>query len=283
MLRDKTVEYCRCTSRLNPFSKMSKEKILVVESFNGLANRLRVIDSALCLSRILNAELKIIWPLGDGLLSKFDELFIVPKSLFTISYYNPSSLFHGLQRKFTLKVFFNVLSLDSVINHDMLYDDKFSRSYLRTCERIGDLSDSYSWLVPNDTVEYRISENYNGVNLADLCGVHIRRSDNKKSSEISTTEIFIDKIRMELLNSPERKFLLCSDDYDEIVELKSIFGDRIICKPDINRNRYSHDGVLDAAADFIALSRTKLILGSYWSSFGIEAAKVGAIKFYATQ
>src|SRR5258705_4985651 len=54
---------------------MTATRLLTVEPTAGLANRLRVIDSAIALSRALGSPLQIVWTRTPDLGCRFDELF----------------------------------------------------------------------------------------------------------------------------------------------------------------------------------------------------------------
>jgi hypothetical protein len=81
----------------------------------------------------------------------------------------------------------------------------------------------------------------------------------------------------ELLTADETThFFLATDDVNVELELKLIFGDRIISPPkDLSRQTVA--GIQAAVVDLFVLAGTGRILGSYWSSFSEVAAWIGDI------
>ncbi|HOW26139.1 MAG TPA: hypothetical protein PK711_10770 [Bacteroidales bacterium] len=107
-------------------------------------------------------------------------------------------------------------------------------------------------------------------------GVHIRRSDHIHSIEHSPLELFEEYMLNELSNCPEAKFYIASDDeavkehFKQNPQWKSkvIFSEGCLL-------RDSQEGILQAVTEFYALSRTRKILGSYWSTFSELASRIG--------
>ncbi|MGN6800608.1 MAG: hypothetical protein ACTHJN_01810 [Ginsengibacter sp.] len=112
----------------------------------------------------------------------------------------------------------------------------------------------------------------------DVIGVHIRRSDNQQAIEISKEEFFVRRLEHVLEKNPNAQFFLSTDDISTSALFRSKFGKHIISFDDKVLNRNSPQGIQDAVVDLFALSRTKNILGSWWSSFGIIAASIGKIQ-----
>jgi len=72
------------------------------------------------------------------------------------------------------------------------------------------------------------------------------------------------------------KFFVASDDPKVLHALVSRFGARVMCG-DMQVSRKNLSGMLQATADLWALSRTKEIIGSYYSSYSEMAALIGGI------
>jgi hypothetical protein len=102
-------------------------------------------------------------------------------------------------------------------------------------------------------------------------GVHIRRTDNEKSIQLSPTAAFLDAM---YAYPPETHFFLATDDAREREQLIAAFGDRIHFGA-TKLSRSSEEGLIHAAFDFFALARCSEILGSAGSSFSELAAAYG--------
>ena len=71
----------------------------------------------------------------------------------------------------------------------------------------------------------------------DTIGIHIRRTDNKKSVLFSPTELFVERIDQEITENKNVKFYLATDDLNEERFMKQRYGDRIICYPKTSLDR----------------------------------------------
>jgi hypothetical protein len=105
-------------------------------------------------------------------------------------------------------------------------------------------------------------------------GVHIRRTDNIKSIEKSTTSLFINTITDLLEKDDNQLFYLSTDDLETENQLKEKFAGHIINQNNKDFKRDTKSGMESAVIDLYALSATKNLLGSYYSSFSDIAAKI---------
>lgn len=107
-------------------------------------------------------------------------------------------------------------------------------------------------------------------------GIHIRRTDNMESRRQSPDELFEKAIRQVLDKEGDARFYLATDDEDVKAKFRTIFGSRIVtCTAKASRNTVG--GIRNAATEMFVLSRTKLILGSYYSSFSEAASIIGDV------
>ena len=104
-------------------------------------------------------------------------------------------------------------------------------------------------------------------------GVHIRRTDNERSIAESPTEAFIARMRQE---SGGTRFFLATDNEEEKQRIAAAFPHRVITSPR-PADRRTLQGMEDAAVEMFTLSRTRLILGSAYSTFSSAAAGIGHI------
>lgn len=108
-------------------------------------------------------------------------------------------------------------------------------------------------------------------------GVHIRRTDHEPAKS-SLTERFIDKMIELLENDSSMYFYLATDDWTEQEILISRFGEHIITQKEKTLTRATGRGMHSSMIDFLCLSRTKYILGSYSSMFSEFSARLGGIE-----
>lgn len=107
-------------------------------------------------------------------------------------------------------------------------------------------------------------------------GVHIRRTDHAPAKG-SLTINFIKKMESLLDEDSSLYFYVATDDQTEEDNLISIFGDRIISQKKKALTRSTEQGMHTSLIDFLCLSQTKCILGSYSSMFSEFSAKLGGI------
>ena len=77
------------------------------------------------------------------------------------------------------------------------------------------------------------------------------------------------------------KFFVCSDSASVIEKLKKIFGDRILTysrHSDLETSRSTRVGAQDDLAELLLLSKNKIIIGSYISTFTEMAWYFGGAK-----
>jgi len=75
-------------------------------------------------------------------------------------------------------------------------------------------------------------------------------------------------------------FFLATDSPEEEQDMKKLFGDRIITfAKKLDRN--NPEAIQDALVDLLCLSKTRKIIGSFYSSFSDIAADIGYIEFVA--
>lgn len=118
---------------------------------------------------------------------------------------------------------------------------------------------------------------------SDVVGVHIRRTDyfsylRQDPKAVAPTELFIKGLMRVLKTNPKAKFFLATDDKNEEQIIRSYFQDAVIVHEKDTLSRLTRDGMRDALIDWLLLSRTSRIIGSYRSSFNEEASAVNMIR-----
>lgn len=260
---------------------------VIVIPVGGLANRMRVIDSVANL-REEGCKVTVLWRKDWGLGARFDSIFEPCEFVKDIEKYptltNIAYKIYTHQRLNWLRVLLQNLHILLFLSEDKMTEQRdFANNhskfhYLFTIIR----SWEYFYEQPEfhnecfilkqnpvyDSLKERITQH--------TVGVHIRRTDNIWSIENSPLELFEEAMKLQLNKDPEANFLVCSDDEN----VKNYFrnSNRKVFSPDGELNRGSESGILQAAGEMFALSHTRLILGSYWSSFGEIAARIGRVE-----
>jgi len=259
----------------------------------GLANRMRAIDSAVNFSKAYNCKLTIFWIRDRGMNCDFNRIW-KPVSFIKEATGRISGFFFYLQRRFVfirwvLKILERWRILRVFVDEykgkdEMLYsyvksasgDIRYWFLVIMTCEDFfpGQSFRSDLFQLQPEIAE-RVKQETEGFD-ENTIGVHIRRSDHIHSIEHSPLELFEEYMLNELSNCPEAKFYIASDDeavkehFKQNPQWKSkvIFSEGCLL-------RDSQEGILQAVTEFYALSRTRKILGSYWSTFSELASRIG--------
>lgn len=260
----------------------------------GLCNRMRAIDSAIALSEELDNKLQIYWEKNSGLNCGFHDLFEpISPSVATVKDVNKKPLLlRNLGDKMPGIIFqkFQRLFFDRIIflrEFSALHNNRYDFNELKNYRRIlieshsrffySSNAPAYRYFKPLPEIEVRVREVTRQFSQ-DTIGVHIRRTDNKKSIDHSPFELFVHVMKKEIDFKPATNFFVASDSETVKTDLMKIFGDKILLSANKEAGRSTKSGMINAVVDLYALSRTKKILGSYWSSFSHTASHISGIE-----
>jgi len=151
-----------------------------------------------------------------------------------------------------------------------------SNIVMRADHRFIRTPDPYDWLRIREEILQRADDVTDSWG-PNVLGVHIRRTDNEWSKKRSPTSGFCEKIDAAIDEEESIEIFLTSDSEDEVRYLQNRYGRRIkqFVKTSLDRNLAI--AAEEALIDFVSLSRTSRIIGSFWSSFSMEAAELGKV------
>jgi hypothetical protein len=254
----------------------SPRRFLTVEPTGGLANRMRVVDSAASLAEERGLALTVHWTRTPDLHARFAELFeplpgvgVREHSWTTSRIWRVSLRTIGCYRPYLDQVAVETRCKDGLGFSDLA---KGPRSFLITCSRFVAVPTTGRRLVPVGALREEIARVTKEFDAATV-GVHIRRRD-FPPGHVSTTEGFTAWMKARLREAPATRFYLATDSPEEEAALSAIFPGRLITR----RRIYARDrpeGVRDALVDLYALARTRQIAGTYSSSFSEVAGEIG--------
>lgn len=251
---------------------------LTVEPTAGLANRLRVIDSAIAVSRELGSALRVVWTRTPDLGCRFDQLFepIRGIQIAERSWTHSRLVRHvGSLLKYDRVITQAAVERLMAAGHDFTDLRGARYPYLITCSRFLPAAGHLEDLMPVPGIGARVVEATARFTPATV-GVHIRRTDNAPASARSPTSAFIDALAALVREDARTEFFLATDDPAEETTLRRAFGDRMVALPK-HLDRANPEAVKSALVDLLCLSRTRLVLGSHWSSFSELAAEIGRV------
>lgn len=270
--------------------------MIIIKPFGGLANRMRVIASAMDLSEKTNQKIKLVWISGDYCHCDFLDLFKPIKNIeitnrFSKYKFAKVSNQENKYKRILAKIINKMIGIDYCIKGvdfpKYIWNKKIDlleivsnnkNTYFQTCQELNFEKNLqfYENFIPIDDIQNIINQITNSFN-DNTIGIHIRRTDNLKSIEFSPTFLFIEKIKTELQTNSNTNFFLATDDLATENELKVKFNNKIITfEKELSKS--TKNGIIGAVIDLYCFSKTKYILGSYWSSFSDIASRIGKIK-----
>lgn len=268
---------------------------LTINAIGGLCNRLRAIATGVHLSDATDRTLNVIWNNNKDLGACFCDLFNpLPEGIIV---HTPSKLNYYFKWEIPRKKNFYLSRLYQKTRYKASFSDDYGLKdfqdqeeallyklrqingdiLITTGTAIGgyDTEKMRQMFRPSPQVKELINNKISGFD-ENTIGVHIRRTDNHQSIAHSPTAIFITQMERKIELNGRTKFFIASDDPKIMMELADRFGDRAMCG-DMYASRKTLSGMLHATADLWALSKTKEILGSYYSSYSEIAALLGNI------
>ena len=257
----------------------------------GLCNRMRAIASAKALSETIGSQLHVVWIQDSGLASRFCDLFEPIEPIKVTEYSQLTDYLTKLQTcvyrssrfplvKYVKQKLYHVI-LEN-IGTDTLSDEKVVKDLCGKKVLVSSFAKFYShpllsfdFMRPSRILSKQIDEIAKEFNEYTV-GVHVRRTDNKKSILNSPTERFFEKIEEKIRIQPNFNFFLATDCPDTEHRFVDKFGSRVISQKK-KFNRSTTSGIQSAVIDLYLLSKTSEVIGSYHSSFSHTAADISGI------
>jgi hypothetical protein len=263
---------------------------IIAKALAGLANKLRVIESAVSLARDLDSPLEIIWVPDWQMVAQYKDLF-EPSALFKVigndkfkyvrssfSLKNYKKPFSSLiNRYYGIDVAFNEADISRQVrpghwNIRVIAENK--TTYIDTCHNFYPYHYNFSWMRPVPVIADKISSFEEKIQRRDCIGLHIRRTDNISSVNNSPDHLFEKAIRDEIDGNPAAIFFLATDDESTQSHFTGLFGkDRILVQPK-KFGRDSVEAIRDAVVDWTLLTKCSKLYCSYYSSFSETAIAV---------
>ena len=263
-------------------------KSLIVYPKGGLANRLRALASAQILAEYTGRKLFVNWVPAHKCNVEWEELFVnrLEHSPFPLSSFQAGVNLYD-DGDYTAGFYWDMPRLLISNNSDVVavHTCRNFQSMKMTQEEYKNAkSFFYKSLQPVSVIQKIVSDmRKEYFEKHDVVGIHIRRTDhlffiNKDPRLVCPIDQFIETMTGILKNNPRTKFFLATDDKNEETRIREIFKDAVIVYEKENVCRNTRRGMQDALIDWLLLSSTSKIIGSYMSSFTEEAGSVNRIR-----
>jgi hypothetical protein len=252
----------------------------------GLCNRMREMASALALATAAGQPLTVYWFKNRYLNCAFDRLFEPIEGVEVLDVH--ASRLRGLFSADTLRYRSRALHgpMDLLLNNEKVEEywaagvdlvplvAKVKRCVIVSYYSLLETKPYLAAFQPRQDILAEVERATTDLEPARLVGVHIRGTDNAESAEHSPVEAFIARMQSEMEQDPGARFFLATDDPVTEQMVRGRFAGRVVTRPKVFA-RDKAAGVRDALVDLLVLSKCRLILGSYWSSFTAMAADLG--------
>lgn len=262
--------------------------MVTVVPCGGLANRMRVVHSALEWQKRIGEPIRVGWIENAELNCAYDKLWKKSSLLLVRSFPKRYTKLLRLKRVTGLRGLFKLLEDHHLLRIWATEEYEELIHYAQAGKRNRhDIVFSYSEFMPaenfskelfclTDELEKRLNE-LTATFPTHIIGLHIRRTDNSWAIENSPLGLFEEKIEAEIRKDREVHFFLATDDEKTKQELQQRYAGRIhTLESELRRD--SENGITDAVIEMYALSRTRKIYGSYYSSFSEMAARIGDVE-----
>jgi hypothetical protein len=255
--------------------------LLYITCNAGLCNRMLAIAGAWRLANVLKRKLVVWWPVNndDGVGAKFEHLFVNDLKIFSgwdchwmFDTSHPLKLYNHEQ---SCQISENDSELILLIRswiwprfdgeggYGTFAAEKAETAKVEMISHLRKLQFQPKIIANVDEL---------GVNT-DMFGVHVRRNDH--CFRQATNERFFAAIDAEL-DKCRRKFFLATDNQEVEKVICRRYGNLVVLKTKIYWVRDHLGGMLEAAVDLAALTRTGLIIGTPGSSFSEVASYLGS-------
>ena len=252
----------------------------------GLGNRMRSMASAIALGRDQGRPVRVDWCINDGCNAPFRSLFrdIPGVRVDDVRLIRPGPL--GLLSRGLTAVRLRCGYYDLVLGDEAIVAGVregsiaglfagHRRVFVNTFHRFWGDPPFYPDFILADDVQRIVDAETRRIGT-EYVGVHVRRTDHVRAIESSPLDAFVTAMRRSV-EERDSTFFLATDDGGVEEALRREFPGRIATSAR-TRARDTPEGMRDGLVDLAMLSRSRSILGSYWSSFSRTAAEWGGIE-----
>ena len=152
---------------------------------------------------------------------------------------------------------------------------KYGSLYISTCYAIGEYDSTMvgKVFVPLPALQEKVAETTKKFTPHTL-GVHIRRKDNKQAILHSPLSAFRQRMDAYIALYDDARIFLCTDDLSVKRHFLQLYKDRLLIN-EVELQRQTCSGMLDAVVDLWCLAKTTMVTGSYFSYFSDTATEIG--------
>ncbi len=250
-----------------------KNKIISV-SQGGLANRMMCLINSMKISDVTGRELLLFWPKDKSCNCNFKDLF--ENDIKEVSKEELKEVITSKDYEIYQKDLKNFKNKKGCILIDSARFIAFLREEVRfrvreIPEELGEEFMIHLKKIKIKKEFLKIAEEFSKKFNKDIIGIHIRKGDYKTLkggiAKVSNDELYIEIMNKELKENSNTNFFLATQEEETEKKFKDIFNDKIIIYPKKTKTRGDEGAVREALIEFILLSKTKKIYGTFESTF----------------
>jgi len=262
-----------------------KNKIISTAQ-GGLANRIICLVNSMRIADETNRELLLYWPKDKSCNCHFKDLFendikeVSKEELKKVITSKDYEIYQNDLKNFKNKkghILIDNAKFIAFLEKEVRFrtkeiPDELKKEFMRYLRRI-EIKEEF----------LKIAEDFSSRFNNNTIGIHIRKGDFKTLkgglARISNDELYIEIMKKEIKENPNTTFFLATQDEETENKFKDVFKDRIILYPKNTKLRGDEGALEEALIEFLLLSKTKKVYGTFESTFSQLASLLGEIKF----
>ncbi len=252
----------------------------------GLCNRMRAIDAGLELAKQWGVPLQVQWRIDGDLGCAFHDLFLPIDRLemvHCLRWHSALAMRAGWSRIALRSLgavlgrhFYHYQQNDALTTFLKAHEKFPGRPvHVVSYSRFFSNPDRFAAFKPLPVLQERIERMAQQFTPSTV-GVHIRRTDNERATQVSRTELFHLAMDNAIEADPGTRFYLATDCAVTKAAFIARYGDRILTHHE-PVDRTTTAGMQQAVVELYCLSRTGRMFTSFFSSFSRTAAAIGRI------
>lgn len=254
---------------------MDKVKNVIVYPICGFANRLRFISTCYSICQKYDCNMQIYWKPSDECNLGFNEIFESIGSILEIKEMPQNYVFLGHKHlHHIINLVTNHVRLEGDIDNLILMGShEYNIPQLNKLEFLKYKYQLYKSIRWNSNILNIVDKSIADNNLNNYVSVHYRGLDNRFDANDLKNNRNIDFENNSTIAEFNNIINLIKNDYKVILfsNKKDVNINRAIRINNSDCNRKNNQDMINSIVEFIIMSRSKLIIGTYFSSFSDEA------------
>ena len=229
---------------------------------------MRAVASAKILAETMKRELKVVWEPEERVCNcRADDLFEnIPQIALSLLdtevnlYYtvvNPAQI-QDIERQDDMSKIIHIITC-STLKSGSMRQSEFDSRFRQELQN----------LQPVPKIQQRVLPD-----ASQMIGLQIRQKDHWPGIRYSPVSLFLQAIDRHIAENSRSRFFLCSDSSFVRKYLKNRYRNKIFFYSNGEISRKTTRGIQAALVDLLTLSKTAVIYGSYFSSFGEVAHQI---------